>query len=250
MIPSMSFFENKTCLITGAGRGIGAATAQLLAQHGARVVCCSRSEDELRGTVDKINATHPLHMSRYIVCDVSNTAHISQLFDTLHRDNLRVNVLINAAGVIFVDTIDNITESHWDTTFDINVKGSFFMSQYAFNDMKKIGGGSIVNISSLAGIRGLEKFPGFCAYTASKHAVVGLTESLATEGQAHHIRVNCIAPGAVDTRMLQEAAPGLKTEAKPEDIAKSILFLADTSQATHINGTIMEIFSNGDSSDL
>jgi 3-oxoacyl-[acyl-carrier protein] reductase len=242
----MTFFENKTCLITGAGRGIGAATAQLLAQHGARVICVSRTESQLKTIVDEINSTSPKYSADYIQCDVSNANDVSNVYTKLHEKGHKVDVLVNAAGVIFVEPVESITEAQWDTTFNVNAKGSFLMAQHAFKDMAELGGGSIVNISSLAGIRGLEKFPGFCAYTASKHAVVGLTESLAAEGKAHNIRVNCIAPGAVDTQMLQEAAPGLKTDAKPADIAKSILFLADTSQAPHISGTIMEIFSNGD----
>lgn len=242
----MSFFENKTCLITGAGRGIGAATARLLAEKGARVICVSRSEDQLKETVKTINTASPLHEAQYIACDVSNAIQVKHLFYDIRRQALKVDVLINAAGVIFVEPVDAVTEEHWNTTFDVNVKGSFLTSQLAFKDMKEIGEGSIVNISSLAGIRGLEKIHGFCAYTASKHAVVGLTEALAAEGHPHNIRVNCVAPGAVDTQMLREAAPGFSTNAKPEDIAKSIVFLADTSQASYVNGTIMEIFSNGD----
>jgi 3-oxoacyl-[acyl-carrier protein] reductase len=127
----------------------------------------------------------------------------------------------------------------------INVRGSFLCAKEAFKHMK-VGkrGGSIVNISSLAGIRGTEKFPGLSSYTVSKFAVIGLTESIAVEGKPHGIRANCIAPGAVKTRMLKEAAPELKTTTKPEDIAKTVLYLCDDTWSGHLTGSLVEVFSN------
>jgi NAD(P)-dependent dehydrogenase (short-subunit alcohol dehydrogenase family) len=104
--------------------------------------------------------------------------------------------------------------------------------------------GTLVNLTSLSGVRGPEKFPGSSAYVVSKYGVLGLSEILAVEGRPHGIRVNSIAPGAVDTVMLQKAAPFLKTTTTPDDIARTILFLADNAQSGHITGANLEIFSN------
>ncbi len=105
-------------------------------------------------------------------------------------------------------------------------------------------GGAIVNMTSLAGVRGPEKFKGLSAYVVSKYGVLGLSDILAVEGKPYGIRVNSIAPGAVDTLMLKQAAPFLKTKTGPDDISRAILFLADERQSGHISGANIEIFSN------
>ncbi|NBX81882.1 SDR family NAD(P)-dependent oxidoreductase, partial [bacterium] len=128
----------------------------------------------------------------------------------------------------------------------INLTGTFLCAQEFFRCAKeKPGKRSIVNISSLAGIRGTEKFPGLSSYVASKFGVVGLTEALAVEGKALGVRVNCIAPGAVDTEMLRKAAPQLKADAMPADIAKIVVFLSDPEQSGVVSGSTVELFTNG-----
>ena len=126
-----------------------------------------------------------------------------------------------------------------------NVRGTFLCCRAAFRQMS-MGkrGGAIVNLSSLSGVRGPEKFPGSSAYVVSKYGVVGMTEILAVEGKPYNIRVNCVAPGAVDTEMLKKAAPFLKTNTTPAEVARTILNLADEEQSHHINGALIEIFSN------
>jgi NAD(P)-dependent dehydrogenase (short-subunit alcohol dehydrogenase family) len=167
------------------------------------------------------------------------------LFAETKRKFGNIDILVNNAGVIRVRPIQEMTVDDWDAGLAVNLRGSFLCAREAFRVMKETGrGGSIVNMSSLAGIRGVEKFPGTSAYAASKHGVVGLTEVLAVEGRGVGIRVNCVAPGAVDTRMLREGAPLLKTSTSPEDVARTILFLSDERQSRKVTGAVIEIHSN------
>lgn len=125
----------------------------------------------------------------------------------------------------------------------INLRGAMLCAQQAFRLMREQGG-SIVNVSSLGGVAGTEKFPGYAAYTVSKFALTGLTEALAAEGKSLKIRVNGVAPGAVDTTMLRQAAPHLRTQTTPADVAKVIAFLCDPSQSACMTGATLVIDSN------
>ncbi|MEW6234072.1 MAG: SDR family NAD(P)-dependent oxidoreductase [Candidatus Omnitrophota bacterium] len=237
--------EGKIAIITGGGRGIGAAAARLFAREGARVVIASRSDNELRSVVESIDKELDSGSAEAILTDVSREEDVVRLFQETQDRFGSLDILVNNAGAIAVSPIEEMTYGAWRHTLAVNLDGAFLCSREAFRYWKRTGkGGAIINISSLAGIKGTEKFPGFCAYTAAKHGVVGLTESLSVEGKALGVRVNCIAPGAVDTQMLCEAAPFLHTETKPEDIAKAILFLADENQSGKVTGAVIEIHSN------
>jgi NAD(P)-dependent dehydrogenase (short-subunit alcohol dehydrogenase family) len=241
----MTFFEHKRILITGGGRGIGAATAKKLAALGAEVTIVARTTTELSKTANEINRTSPLHPVTYVIADICEMNEIKELYTFIDKaKDTPLYGLVNAAGTIEVSDIESTSENIFQETYKTNVFGTYFVSKEALIRMKKCGG-AIVNISSLAGIRGLEKFPGFSSYTVSKHAVVGITEAFAAEGAQFNIRTNCIAPGAVDTQMLKKAAPNLKTNAIPEDIAETICFLLNGKSSKQINGTTIEIFSNG-----
>jgi NAD(P)-dependent dehydrogenase (short-subunit alcohol dehydrogenase family) len=164
--------------------------------------------------------------------------HTKNTFGTL-------DVLINNAAVIEVRELIEMDFATWQNVMAINVNGPFLGSREAFKQMIAVGkGGAIVNLSSLSGVRGPEKFKGFSSYVVSKYGVLGLTEILAVEGRPHGIRVNCVSPGAVATAMLKKAAPFLQTKTTPEDVAKTIYFLADDNQSRHITGANIEIFSN------
>jgi len=237
--------QGKIAIITGGGRGIGAAAARLFAREGARVAIVSRSENELRSVVESIDRELGSGGAVAIPADVSREEDVVRLFRETQDWFGSLDILVNNAGAIVVSPIDEMTYGAWRHTLAVNLDGTFLCSREAFRRWKQAGkGGAIINISSLAGIKGTEKFSGFCAYTAAKHGVSGLTENLSVEGKALGIRVNGIAPGAVDTRMLREAAPFLRTETKPEDIAKTILFLADENQSGKVTGAVIEIHSN------
>lgn len=238
MAKSMS---EKVVVVTGAGRGIGEATARLFAAEGARVVIASRSA----GDLERVKATIGTDRVLAVVTDVSDEAQVFRLFEETEKKMGPVDVLVNNAGILRVAEVVSMTAEDWDDVIAVNLKGSFLCAREAFRRMKSSGrGGSIVNVSSLSGIRGVEKFPGYAAYVASKHGVVGLTEVLAVEGRPLGIRVNCVAPGAVDTEMLHRAAPGLKTSTRPEDIARTVLYLADDKASPKVTGAVIEIHSN------
>jgi NAD(P)-dependent dehydrogenase (short-subunit alcohol dehydrogenase family) len=232
--------RGKVAIVTGAGRGIGAATARSFAAEGARVVLASRTETELRATADAIG-----ERALAVPTDLGSEASIQALFEeTLARFG-DLHVLVNNGGTFRAAPVEAMTAADWDAVMAVNARGTFLASREALRRFRALGhGGAIVNVGSLGGLRGTTKFPGFSAYTVSKFAVVGLTECLAVEGRELRVRVNCVAPGAVDTRMLREAAPFLRTQTTPDDVARTIRFLADDAQSGAITGAVVEIDSN------
>lgn len=231
-------FLNKTVLITGGGRGIGATTARLFVEEGAEVIITSRTIREL----EKVRASVSKKDKIYIFpSDVSQEKKVGRLFKMIQKKFKKLDVLINNAAAIQAKEFSQLTTQDWNRVMDVNVRGAFLCSQAAFQMMKKQKQGCIVNVSSLAGLIGVEKFVGFSSYIVSKFALVGLTESLAAEGRPWNIRVNAVAPGAVQTKMLKEAAPFLKTKTYPADIARVIAFLCGE---PCLNGTVIPIYSN------
>lgn len=241
----MKPLSNKVALVTGAGRGIGAEISRQFAENGAKVVLVSKTQSQVESEAKKINDAFGANAALAVAADISNEADVKRLFKTLKDHFGRLDILVNNAGHCDVaEFIDSTVES-WDKTMAVNVRGPYLCSHEAFKMFKQQGGtATILNISSLSGIRGTEKFKGMTSYICSKHAVVGLTESLAVEGKDLGIRVNCIAPGAVNTVMLKKAAPFLKTKTEPADVAKIALFLCDENQSASLNGAVIEIHSN------
>lgn len=218
-------FEDKIVLVTGGGRGIGKATALLFAREGARVITCSRTWEELAELKKGGSADTPVIDIRKV--DISQEESVDGLFSYIRKTYGKLDILVNNAAVIIVTPFEQFSAAEWDTVMNINVRGSFLCSREAFRIMKSNGGGVIINISSLSGVPDVEKFPGFSAYNVSKYGISGLTEICAVEGKPYNIRVCAISPGAVNTRMLKSAAPDLKPDLQPEDVARKILFVAD-----------------------
>lgn len=237
--------DNKVAIVTGAGRGVGAATARLFAHEGARVVLAARSSAEVEAVVAGIEQQHGSGRAIAVTMDVSNEDAVVDLFERTEMEFGLTDILVNCAAIFEKRKFIEMDSKTWDEVMAVNVRGTFLCCREAFKQMSvNSKGGAIVNLSSLSGVRGPEKFPEFSAYVVSKYSIVGLTEILAVEGKPHNIRVNCVAPGAVETEMLKKAAPFLKTNTTPEDVAGTILYLADNDQSHHISGSLLEIFSN------
>ena len=241
MKATMKTLTGTVALVTGAGRGIGAATAKLLAERGSTVVLASRTAKEVEQIAAEIKKNGGSALA--YTCDVSDEQQVRALFQMLESQFGKLDILINNAGAIVVKTITELSLRDWEHVFAANVRSTFLCSRSAFPLLNKTKG-CIVNVSSIGGLRGIEKFKGTSSYVAAKFAIVGLTEALAVEGKELGIRVNCVAPGAVDTKMLRDALPNLKTNTTPADVAPTIVFLCEPQQSQPISGAVIEIHSN------
>ncbi len=233
--------NNRVAIITGAGRGVGRATAQLFAREGARVVLFSRTQTQVEETAAEIARAGGQALA--IVGDVSQEDDVQRLFEQTSNVYGRVDILVNCAGIVAVRPFVDMDVTTWDAVIGVNLRGTFLCCRQAFQLMTVQQHGVIINLSSLSGVKGVEKFPGLSAYNVSKAGVASLTEILAVEGKPYNIRVCAVSPGAVDTAMLRQAAPHLKAGMTPTDMAEILLFLADDT-GRKLSGTNLEIFSN------
>ncbi len=236
----------KTVIITGASRGIGAATAELFAKEGYNtVICYNRSEAEaltlLRSLKEK-----GLSATAYKV-DVSSPNEVEALFADVYGRFGQIDAVVNNAGVCSFGLISDITDEELERVDGINYKGTFYVCREAVKYMLKTHSGSIVNVSSIWGINGSS-----CEsiYSASKAAVIALTRSLSKELGPSGIRVNCVAPGVIDTAMnaslgvstlneLSECTP-LCRIGKPNEVAEAIFFLS-SERASFITGHTLTV---------
>ncbi len=240
--------EGKKALITGGSRGIGRATALLFARAGADVAInyLTRKEaaEEVREEIGKIGRECLVFKA-----DISMKEDISLMINKVIEKWSRIDILINNAGIWSYGEIGNMKDEVWAETMKINLDGVFYACNAVVPFMKKERRGWIISVTSTAGVRG-ERFHSH--YAASKGAVVSFTKSLAVELAPYNIRVNCVAPGWVDTEMctevfsdpafrneVQESIP-LKRIPPPEDIAGPILFLA-SDLACHITGEVLNV---------
>jgi NAD(P)-dependent dehydrogenase (short-subunit alcohol dehydrogenase family) len=233
--------RDHVAIITGAGRGVGRATARRFAREGARIVLFSRTPGPLDETAAGIAREGGQALS--IAGDVSREEDVRALFQRAMETYGRVDILVNCAGIVIVRPFVDMDAETWDRVIAVNLRGTFLCCREAFRIMAAQQSGVIINLSSLSGVKGVEKFPGLSAYNVSKSGVAGLTEILAVEGKPYHIRVCAVSPGAVDTELLRQAAPHLKAGMTADDLAEILLFLADDS-GRMLSGSNIEIFSN------
>ena len=234
------WLTGRVALVTGASRGIGAATAAAVAAAGAHVVLAARDGSALDGVAGRIRDAGG--QATAVPTDVSDEASVERLFASVQQVG-PVSVLVCAAGVLTPAPFAGTTSALWHETLGINLTGTFLCCRAAFTAMVSRGGGRIVNIASLSGVYATEKFPGLAAYNVSKFGVIGLTEAIAVEGKEHGITAICLSPGAVDTEMLRRANPALRPGLTPDDVAELIVALLDSPLAS-VSGANIPLFSN------
>ena len=230
----------RLAVVTGASAGIGAATADALAQAGAAVVLAARREDRVRRQADALRASGAQAWG--CGCDVSRAEDVERLFVEAEAHG-EPTILVCCAGILVRSSVAEMSDAIWAETLATNLTGSFLCCRRALVPMRRAGGGQIVAISSLSGVYGTEKFPGLGAYNVSKYGVVGLIESLAVEEREHNISAICISPGAVNTDMLRAANPDLRPGLNPEGVANLIVALLHGAVAAASGANIL-LFSN------
>lgn len=235
-------FQDKVAIVTGAGSGIGLATAMRLGSEGARVVLADIAAAKAEAAANKVReAGAPDTWGA--ACDVSSEAQVQSVVQGALQRWGRFDILVNNAGLMVFKPLEGHTEDDWLKILHVDLLGAFFFTKQAFLHMKS--GGAIVNVSS---IHAEETTPLVASYAAAKAALVSLTRSTALEGKPKGIRANVILPGAIDTPMLWEN-PNIKsgTESvnqadvgKPEDIAATIAFLA-SDDAAFVQGAAVRV---------
>lgn len=234
----------ETVLITGASRGIGHAAAELFAEHGHPVIInYNRNQEPAFELARSINASGGIAFA--VQADVSDRAQVERMFDEIRGQLGGVDILVNNAAVARQSLFTDIDYSEWRETFAVNVDGMFHCSQLALKDMLRNHKGCIINLSSMWGQVGAS-----CEvlYSSTKAAVIGFTKALAQEVGPGGIRVNCVAPGVIDTDMnsalSSEDMEALKYETPlmrlgtPRDVANAIYFLA-SENSSFITGQVI-----------
>ncbi|HEX7190587.1 MAG TPA: SDR family oxidoreductase [Thermoanaerobaculia bacterium] len=227
-------FRDRVVVVTGASSGIGRATAELFAREGALVAMFARSAEKLAEIAgDRMLA---------VAGDVAHESDVERLFSEVESRFGDCDVLVNNAGTTDVAPLIDTTPDRWDRMFAVNVRGVYLATRRALPAMLARRSGAIVNVASISGVIGPEKFPGFVSYCASKAAVIGMTEALAVEVRHAGVRVNCVSPGSVDTPMWAEVSGGAPAAMTPEEIARAIRFLA-SSESRPMNGQNLNVWS-------
>ena len=228
--------KGKVAIITGGSRGIGFQTAKIFSENGADVIISSKNSEQLKIAANQLKNTTP------IAADIRNEKEVQDVIEETIKKFGKLDILINNAGIFpRIKQLHEISETEWNEVLDVNLSGQFRFTKFAIPYLQKTSG-CIVNVSSDAGLKAYEGFNAD-AYSATKAALVVLTRCWALEYSKYKIRVNCICPGVVDTDMTK---PFLKTEkdrefmdndhpigriGTPEEVAKSILFLASSDSA-------------------
>ncbi len=235
-------FENKICLVTGGGSGIGRATCLRFASEGGTVIVVDRDEQHGKDTVEMIRQ-HKGNAD-FIKADVGIAADIKSCVGQVIEKYNRIDILVNNAAFMTFTKIVDLEESDWDKVMNINLKSVFLFCKYSIPHMTN---GAVVNVSS---VHAFQTTPDVLPYATSKGGMEAFTRGLSLEYKPAQARFNCVAPGAVDTPMLW-SNPNIKdgvermegTVGKPEELAAAICFMA-SDEASYVNGTTLVVDGN------
>ena len=236
--------KGRVALITGSASGMGRGTAEVMAQHGVKIVINDVDQSKVDEVVKGIKEAGGEVMG--VVADITNKAEVEAMFKQVVDTYGRIDILVNNAGIFRDKALLKMTEEDWDKVLDVDLKGVFLCSQEAVKYMREQAYGRIINISSRAWLGG----PGQANYSAAKAGVVALTRTLALELGRRGITVNCIPPGMIMTPLyyalpeatrerLREGAP-MGRLGSPRDIARAVMFFA-SDEAGYINGQTMYV---------
>jgi len=252
----MDRVKGKIALITGAGTGVGRACMKLFAAEGAKVVGVSRTQSNLDETLAQVKAAG--HEGIVVAADLATAAGAQKAVDAALKAYGRIDILVNSAGVGYswmekspgsMGPVDDTTPEKWDEVMGINLGSVFHMCRLVIPQMKKQGGGSIVNVTSISGLQGL---PGAHTYTAAKGGAINLTRSIAITYCGDNIRCNAIAPGFIATPMVEsvlnlfddpaiaDRLTPMKRPGTPEEMAYACLYLG-SDESTYCQGTVLVV---------
>ena len=239
-------FRDQAAVITGGARGIGRSVALAFIREGAKAALVDIDKSELAALREEIEKRGGCALA--VPCDISNSAEAEEMVNRVLKTFGRIDVLVNNAGIIRRGTIETVTEEDWDRVIAVNLKGTFNCCRAVVDPMKRQGGGKIVNVSSIAAKTGdITSAPG---YGSSKAGCDALMKTLARQLAPCGIRVNAVAPHAIETEMSAQwpeerrreiiASIPLGRLGRPEDVAEAVLFLASES-ASFITGEILDV---------
>lgn len=243
----MKLLENKVAIVTGASRGIGEAIALMFAEHGANVAFTYVSSDEKAKALEEKLTAKGVKAKAY-KSNAGVYAECEALVNDVVKEFGTVDICVNNAGISKDNLLLRLSEEQWDDVMDINLKSVYNMTKLVIRPMMKARSGSIINMSSIIGMKGNA---GQSSYAASKAGIIGFTKSIAAEVGSRNIRVNAVAPGFVETDMTSylKDGDGAKTYidkiplgrfGKPEDIANTCLFLA-SDMGAYLSGQTLSV---------
>ena len=233
----MQRLKDKVAIVTGSSSGIGKAIALRFGAEGAKVVVAARRLKLCEQTAAQITSAGG--EARAIQTDVADERQVEELIAHTVKRYGRLDILVNNAGIFGGKRLAETSTKDFDEVMNVNLRGTFFCCRAGFKQMKRQGGGTIINTSSVAG---LQAWAGTGTYSASKHAIMALTKSLADEGRAHHIKVSALCPGAVADELVDASPEDILRSEKidPFDVAEATVYLATLGKFTVVHQVVID----------
>jgi 3-oxoacyl-[acyl-carrier protein] reductase len=233
----MHRLKDKVAIVTGSSSGIGKAIALRFGAEGAKVIVTARRIALCEQTVAQITKSDGQAWA--IQTDVADEGQVERLIEETVKRYGRLDILVNNAGVIAGGRLAETATKSFDEVMNVNLRGTFFCCRAGFSQMKKQGGGTIINMSSVAGV---QAWQGTGTYSASKHGIMALTKSLADEGRPHHIRVSAICPGGVADDLVDASPDEILRSEKidPFDVAEAAIYLATLGKYAAVHQIVID----------